>query len=407
MAVALLIIRPNYADIVRFLRIVLEVISKLLHNPICAIYLRFRNKTVSLSTHHYNMDKNQYERYKIIDRILRSIPEGLSLDDLIERLNGFLPTENHIKKRQLQYDLEAMSDLYSAPISRRKGFRRVRYWDAGYSIVSHELKTSLEDWKTMLQKEDNYDEETQSLKRFQNMVTILQDSFSSNPIAREAIDYGNYMDSYNSHRVHEFYSYIVNKKVLQVKYHVGRRTKTVIIHPYFVRQDNAFWFLYGWSEAAYQSGCPETGIMNIRLDLIAETYIDDEQTYRDISLEELKKLKRRYFSDFVGVTRPKEGECRLIVIRFDFRTGNKMKDDASRKAFYDFKENPLPIVSTFASDELIAENGYAEVRMSAILNTELEVALLKYADTAKILEPVELRDAMIKRIHAMVDKQGE
>ena len=147
--------------------------------------------------------------------------------------------------------------------------------------------------------------------------------------------------------------------------------------------------------------------MNIRLDLIAETYIDDEQTYRDISLEELKKLKRRYFSDFVGVTRPKEGECRLIVIRFDFRTGNKMKDDASRKAFYDFKENPLPIVSTFASDELIAENGYAEVRMSAILNTELEVALLKYADTAKILEPVELRDAMIKRIHAMVDKQGE
>ena len=52
------------------------------------------------------MDKNQYERYKRIDRILRSVPDGLPLDMLLERLNASLSFENQIKRRQLQYDLD-------------------------------------------------------------------------------------------------------------------------------------------------------------------------------------------------------------------------------------------------------------------------------------------------------------
>ena len=76
------------------------------------------------------MDKNQYERYKIIDRLLRGTPDGLPLDVLLERLNSSMSKENQIKRRQLQYDLEALKDLYDAPINNRRGARRIRYEDA-------------------------------------------------------------------------------------------------------------------------------------------------------------------------------------------------------------------------------------------------------------------------------------
>ena len=56
------------------------------------------------------MDKNQYERYKKIDRLLRGTPNGLPLDVLLERLNSSMSEENQIKRRQLQYDLEALKE---------------------------------------------------------------------------------------------------------------------------------------------------------------------------------------------------------------------------------------------------------------------------------------------------------
>ena len=89
------------------------------------------------------MDKNQYERYKQIDRILRSVPDGLPLDTLLERLNSSLSYENQIKRRQLQYDLDALKDLYGAPIDNKRGARRIKYEDASYSIITHEMKESL------------------------------------------------------------------------------------------------------------------------------------------------------------------------------------------------------------------------------------------------------------------------
>ena len=90
------------------------------------------------------MDKNQYKRYKLIDRILRSYPEGLSLEDLRNKLNAaILDRENEIQRRQLQYDLEAMREFYDAPITNKRGARRIKYEDPSYSIVTHEIKENL------------------------------------------------------------------------------------------------------------------------------------------------------------------------------------------------------------------------------------------------------------------------
>ena len=128
------------------------------------------------------MDKNQYERYKQIDRILRSTPDGLSLDMLLERLNTSLSYENQIRRRQLQYDLEALKDLYGAPIDNKKGARRIKYEDASYSIVTHEMKEAL---RSMSEQIDNGHRGPPSQEKPQRVAAASRLMFRLQPLRNQ------------------------------------------------------------------------------------------------------------------------------------------------------------------------------------------------------------------------------
>ena len=349
------------------------------------------------------MDKNQYERYKQIDRILRSSPDGLPLDMLLERLNSSLPYENQIKRRQLQYDLEALKDLYGAPIDNKKGARRIKYEDASYSIVTHEMKESL---KSMAEQIENV-QSNPRLLWLQNLILMLQDTYFTNEMAMEAIDFGDNLEYENSSRVHEFFSYIMNKQVLELNYNAGfGKPQKRTIHPYFVRQYNNRWFLFGWCEQAAKENKPASGILNLPLDRIINVKTVP-MLYREVSVQDVKDFKEDYFGDIVGVTRIENGPRIHLVLRFDFNTGDEKKDNAARRDYYYLRTKPFYPYITFPKEKDIAQNGYAEVSMDIIPNKELEGILLRYADTAKIAEPADFREKMLKRIENIVNKQKE
>lgn len=349
------------------------------------------------------MDKNQYERYKQIDRILRSVPDGLPLDTLLERLNGSLSFENQIKRRQLQYDLDALKDLYGAPIDNKRGARRIKYEDASYSIITHEMKESL---KSMAEQIDNV-QTNPRLLWLQNLILMLQDTYFTNEMAMEAIDFGDNLEYENSSRVHEFFSYIMNKQVLELDYNAGfGKPQKRILHPYFVRQYNNRWFLFGWNEQAAQEKKPASGILNLPLDRI-DNIKPVPILYREVSLQEIKDFKEDYFGDIVGVTRLDTEPSVHLVLRFDFNTGDVMKDNAARRDYFYLKTKPFYPYISFSKDEFIRQNGYAEATMDIIPNKELEWMLLRYADTAKIICKDDFRDKMIKRIHDIVNKQED
>ncbi len=349
------------------------------------------------------MDKNQYERYKHIDRILRSVPDGLPLNTLLERLNGSLSYENQIKRRQLQYDLDALKDLYSAPINNRKGARRIKYEDASYSIITHEMKESL---RSMREQMENV-EMNPRLLWLQNLILMLQDTYFSNAMAMEAIDFGDNLEYQNSIRVHEFFTYIMNKEVLELSYSAGfGRPKKMVIHPYFVRQYNNRWFLFGWSDKAANERKPASGILNLPLDRIEDAKITHE-AYREVTVEDVRSFKEDYFADIVGVTRM-DNEPRIhLVLHFDFNTGDKNKDDAARRDYYYLKTKPFYPYIAFSSEEFIKNNRFAEASMDIIPNKELEGMLLRYADTAKLIAPDEFRGRMLNRIQSIVKKQEQ
>lgn len=347
------------------------------------------------------MDKNQYERYKQIDRILRSTPDGLPLDMLLERLNGSLSYENQIKRRQLQYDLEALKDLYGAPIDNKKGARRIKYEDASYSIVTHEMKEAL---RSMSEQIENV-QANPRLLWLQNLILMLQDTYFTNEMAMEAIDFGDNLEYENSSRVHEFFSYILNKQVLELNYNAGfGKPQKRVIHPYFVRQYNNRWFLFGWCEQAAKEKKPASGILNLPLDRIV-CVKTVPVAYREVSVQDLKDFKEDYFGDIVGVTRLDSEDSIHLVLRFDFNTGDPKQDNAARRDYYYLRTKPFYPYITFPKEKEIELNGYAEVSMDIIPNKELEGILLRYADTAKIAEPADFREIMLKRIDNIVKKQ--
>ena len=349
------------------------------------------------------MDKNQYERYKQIDRILRSVPDGLPLDTLLERLNGSLPYENQIKRRQLQYDLDALKDLYGAPIDNKRGARRIKYEDASYSIITHEMKESL---KSMAEQLDNI-QMNPRLLWLQNLILMLQDTYFTNEMAMEAIDFGDNLEYENSSRVHEFFSYILNKQVLELNYNAGfGKPQKRIIHPYFVRQYNNRWFLFGYCEQAAKEKKPASGILNLPLDRIVSVKTVPT-IYREVSVQDVKDFKEDYFGDIVGVTRlDSEGPIHL-VLRFDFNTGDPKQDNAARRDFFYLRTKPFYPYINFPSEKEIEKTGCAEVSMDIIPNKELEGILLRYADTAKILGDEPFRNKMLGRIRNIIEKQEE
>ena len=349
------------------------------------------------------MDKNQYERYKQIDRILRSTPDGLPLDVLLERLNSSLSYENQIKRRQLQYDLDALKDLYGAPILNKKGARRIKYEDSSYSIITHEMKESL---RSMKEQMENV-EMNPRLVWLQNLILMLQDTYFTNEMAMEAIDFGDNLEYKNSSRVHEFFSYILNKQVLELSYSAGfGKPRKIVIHPYFVRQYNNRWFLFGWNENAALERKPSSGILNLPLDRIDDVRAINS-AYREVSVQDVRDFKDDYFGDIVGVTRLDTEPSIPLTLRFDFNTGDETRDNAAKRDYYYLMTKPFYPYITFSNDDFVKQNGYAEATMDIIPNKELEGILLRYADTAKIVAPEEFRGKMIKRIKNIIEKQGK
>lgn len=344
------------------------------------------------------MNKKQYERYKAIDRILRSVPEGLTLDSLLERVNATLPTESKIKRRQLQYDITELHDRFDAPISIKQGQRTIRYEDSTYSVVTHEMEKTLHGLEDFLHDNDD----NQRLKWLHNLLIMLQDTYSSEPMAVEAIDFGDNREYESGQRIHEFFNHIMNRHVLELEYFAGFGPSVrYTVHPYFIRQYNNRWFLFGWCDADIDTN--QYSIINLALDRIGKVKTVNAR-FRAISVDELRSFKEQYFGDIVGVTRLNRPTCHL-VLRFRFDTADHTHNRYARKDYLYLKSKPFYPYIHFPSDQSVEELGYADVSMDIIPNKELETVLLRYCDTATIVEPQELKELIIERSESIIRMQ--
>ncbi len=326
-------------------------------------------------------NKGAMVRYRAIDRCLRKQNCMFGIQELIqaceEALYDAFAERISVSRRQIFHDLNYMESNagFRANIEHYKYGKKTyyRYADEKFSID----KTPITD-----DEMEQLKETILMLNRFKGMpqfewmeelLSKLKDKFHLNGSGASVIGFEQNMDLKGLENITPLFEAIVNKQVLRIRYKSFKKIKPITceLHPYYLKQYNNRWFLFGWNT--------EFGaITNFALDrieavspMIAE-YIEKPE---DIDFEE-------YFEDIVGVTIPKDKHIEHIVMR------------VAPDRYPYIKNKPLhPSQHNYDKEY--------RVSIDVIPNNELIALLLSFGSQLEVLEPQNVRDMMREHVKTL------
>ena len=326
-------------------------------------------------------NKGAFVRYRAIDRCLRDRRKKYFVKDLMDACSRAL-TEAYsmpmsVSRSQLYTDLNYMESEagYAATIEHVQDGRNVyfRYEDPNFSIE----KMPLSD-----EEIDQLKETVLMLNRFKGMphfewmeeiVNKLEDTFHLKNNTESVIGFEQNIDLKGLNYITQLFDAIINKRVLSIRYKSFKADKAVEyeMHPYYLKQYNNRWFLFGLTTERKQ-------ITNLALDriegisLLFSPYIDKPE---DLDFE-------TYFDDVVGVTIPQGQKPEHIVMRF---TPDR----------YPYVKNKPLHPSQHNYDKTM------QISIDVIPNNELIALLLSFGNQMEVLEPQSIRDMMREHVRTM------
>ena len=315
-------------------------------------------------------NKHAQIRYKVLDDCFSNFHRKFYFEDLMDRCNAALRElygEEHtgIKTRTLRMDISYMRDRAG-----ESGVEIVATDDGnGYYYRYSEPDFSI--FKRGLGEDDlaQLKETILMLQRFKGMpnfdwmselVVKMEDKLDLRGVSKSVVGYEENRSYIGLDWFQDLFDAIINKSVLHITYTTfSSETFDWTIHPYYIKEYNNRWFLFGLNE---ESGT----IYNIPLDRIWEVeQIHKEYIPTDIDFES-------YLDDVIGVTvLPAEKE----TIRLQF------------------SEHRFPYVTTKAihPSQRIVDNENRIIEFSVIPNNELEALILSYGKDVEVLAPESFR----------------
>lgn len=326
-----------------------------------------------------SINKNALLRYQVLDRCFRNPGRKYFWQDLLSEINKALEEyngpESKIKRRQLFDDIKFMeSDQgWSIPLGRLKEGRKVyyRYENTDFSISNQPLNES----------EVNQIEAAISvLSRFsgapqfewvQELIPVLQDRLGLKTNSKEVISIESNIDLKGLENLTQFYEAIINEQVLKVQYQDFKSDEpfTLTFHPYYLKQYNTRWFVYGLNEELRVS------TWNLALDRIVSAQQTQTQ-YKESDIDWYE-----YFYDIIGVTKIPDEEIQEVVLEF------------SKESAPYVQTKPL---HPSQKSEQVGDK--LQVTIRVIPNYELESLILSFGENVKVLEPSILREKITKRL---------
>ncbi len=326
-------------------------------------------------------DRRRHLRLPIIDRCLQASGTRWSARQLLEKVNEYLLEcdQAPVTIRTIQKDLAYLESLphNPAPLAFSDS-GRVRYYhysDRDYDLeapaVSADQAFALEMSYAVLKQLKGFPmiEELRKLRRkLEKQVVNLKSGgypmllFEANPNLK------------GIELLEPLFEAITAGTVLQISY-LPFATDSPIektIHPWWLKQSNARWFLFGWDDQLKRlDNSPLDRILSISP--LSLAYIPNS------SLDPLG-----YFEPLVGVTKM-EGEQPVTVLL----------KVAEKRAHYIVTKPIHP-----SQLELEPCNGYRHFQLEAIINRELMSLLLSFGADLEVLEPTSLRDSMRQEMQA-------
>lgn len=325
-------------------------------------------------------NKNALERYMVIDRCLSNQYRQFTIYDLVDKCSAALGY--NVSKRTIYSDLnyiespEGWGD-YGVEIERKRDNRNrvyFRYKDTNKNIRNSALSeieaNQLKETITMLARFKGMPQ----FEWVEEMVSRLNNSFQLAGNQNAVVGFEQNLDLRGSEHLSILFGYIINKQCVEIKYRTfSGAERTWQISPYYIKQYNQRWFLFG------QSDDYET-LSNLALDrIVSIKAINKEYRETDINFEE-------YFDDVVGVTIPADGKIEEVVLKF------------TPRRFPYIESKPLHL-SQRVRDR---ENGIVAIK--AIPNRELIAQISSFGSDVEVLEPQTLREELARQVALLNEK---
>ncbi|GAA4059631.1 WYL domain-containing protein [Flavobacterium chungnamense] len=326
--------------------------------------------------------KNPLIRYKILDSCFRNPYKKFTKELLLETINNKLielfDDESHcIKLRQMQDDIAFMKSAEGWNIELAEEFeskkRIFRYEDLNFSINNAPLnETELNEFQSAIQVLSQFEGMPQ-FEGIQEIIAKLKYDLKSETNQQPFIGF----DTNQDLKGMEYFSLLYNAAQKQIPLQItyqdfkAEQPYTFIFHPYYLKQYNNRWFIFGLHEETMK---PD---WNVAIDRIVSIEASNAKFIPNTTINWTD-----YFSDMIGVSKPIDGKIEEIVLHFNQLTGKYMEN----KPLHETQKHKW------------INNETLEVKIKVIPNYELARLILSYGDSVKVIQPKYLRERIKNKV---------
>lgn len=325
-------------------------------------------------------NKNAEYRFLVLDRCLSDFHHKYTIEDLLEKVNDKLydvnGSKSMIMERQLRGDLNAIrkmlpDDIYlkAIPYNGKKCY--YRYSEPDFSIYKNELSlTEVQNLRSTIEMLSKY-RGLPSNGWLEEVISNLEIRFGVKGNAENLVSFEQNEQLKGIEYLSGIIDATINHQTLDIEYiSANGNYHQHTLHPYFVKQYNGRWFLFGLDEK-------EDRIKSLAFDRI-QSISNSNQAFR----RNEKINFNSYFDNVVGVTVPYEEDSKLEEFQLKF----------SPKRFKYVTSKPI-----HKSQKIISEEE-CKISLHLYHTLELEQQIFSFGPDVEVLSPTWFREAFAKKI---------
>lgn len=329
-------------------------------------------------------NKNAQLRYKVLDQCFSDFKHKYTIDELVDKVNENLSdlTGKEISLRQIRDDIKYMRDRvsYNAPIkaypfgSGRQCY--YRYENPDFSIFDNELSVDeLKELRSIIEMLGKY-RGAPANAWLEEVISNLEYRFKIKPDTENLVAFEQNEQLNGLEYLSTIIDMTINHQPIKIKYRSFKgKEQDIVLHPYYVKQYNNRWFLFGYNEK-YQS-----------LSIYALDRIQGIKK-ANIAFKKNENINfRTYFNDIIGVTLLNENkETETIILRFE--------------------ENRFPYVLSkpLHPSQKVVDKKKNIISIEVKPNKELNQLIFSFIPDVEVISPVWLREEIKGKIEENLRK---
>lgn len=323
------------------------------------------------------VNKNAYLRYQILDQCFSNKHRKFSFDDLVDFVSDKLGY--NISPRQIREDIANLRiGPYYAPIKAtrfdgKKCF--YHYTDSDFSIFKNELSTEeLTKLRSTIEMLNRY-RGIPANAWLEEVISNLEYRFGVKANSENLISFEQNDMLKGLEHLSGLIDATINHQTIELSYQsYGRGKRQLIIYPYYIKQYNGRWFLFGFNDA-------KNRIESYALDRIEAYNLSDKPFVKNESVD-----FSTFFNDVIGVSVPYDDTLtEEVVLRF------------SERRF------PYVVTKPLHSSQKICEEPNT-ISINVKPNRELSQQIFSFIPDVEVLSPDWLRKEIKEKIEENLQK---